>query len=68
MVGSITTDITRSPNRDTEGPLANLIADAQLAATSAAQDGGAQIAFMNPGGVRADLDYEPDLRREVSAR
>jgi 5'-nucleotidase len=57
VVGSITTDITRSPNRDTEGPLANLIADAQLAATAAPGDGGAQIAFMNPGGVRADLTY-----------
>jgi len=58
VVGTITTDITRSPNRDTEGPLANLIADAQLAATAAPGTGGAQIAFMNPGGVRVDLDYE----------
>jgi len=58
VVGSITADLTRSPNRDTEGALANVIADAQLAATSAPADGGAQIAFMNPGGVRADLDYE----------
>jgi 2',3'-cyclic-nucleotide 2'-phosphodiesterase (5'-nucleotidase family) len=55
VVGSITADITRSPGRNTEGPLANLIADAQLAATAAPGDGGAQIAFMNPGGVRADL-------------
>ena len=51
------------PNRDTEGPLANLIADAQLAATSDPANGGAQIALMNPGGVRADLDFEPDLGR-----
>jgi 5'-nucleotidase len=35
--------------------LGNLIADAQLAATSPAGKGAAQIAFMNPGGVRADL-------------
>jgi 5'-nucleotidase len=35
-----------------------VIADAQLAATADPADGGAQIAFMNPGGVRADLDYE----------
>jgi len=34
------------------GPLANLIADAQLAAT---KDAGAQISFMNPFGVRASL-------------
>jgi 5'-nucleotidase len=35
--------------------MGNLIADAQLAATAPAGKGGAQIAFMNPGGVRADL-------------
>ncbi|MEF2162574.1 5'-nucleotidase C-terminal domain-containing protein, partial [Pseudomonas aeruginosa] len=58
VVGSVSTDIARSPNRDTEGPLANVIADAQLAATRDAGNGGAQIAFMNPGGVRADLDFE----------
>jgi 2',3'-cyclic-nucleotide 2'-phosphodiesterase (5'-nucleotidase family) len=57
VVGSITTDIIRSPSRGTEGPLANLIADAQLAATVAPSEGGAQIAFMNPGGVRADLTF-----------
>ena len=55
VVGRITTDIVRSANRGTEGPLANLIADAQLAATAMPGEGGAQIAFMNPGGVRADL-------------
>jgi 5'-nucleotidase len=32
-----------------------LIADAQLAATRAPDRGGAQIALMNPGGVRTDL-------------
>lgn len=34
------------------GPLGNLIADAQLGAT---RDAGAQIAFMNPFGIRAPL-------------
>ena len=57
VVGTMTADIVRSPNRNTEGPLANLIADAQLAATTAPGNGGAQIAFMNPGGVRANLTY-----------
>jgi len=37
---------------DYGGPLGNLIADAQLAATTGA---GAQIAFMNPFGIRASL-------------
>ena len=55
VVGSIAADLIRSPNRDTESTLANRIADAQLAATTDPDDGGAQIAFMNPGGVRADL-------------
>ncbi len=55
VLGSTTEAVTKSPNRDTESALANLIADAQLAATSAPDLGGAQIALMNPGGVRADL-------------
>jgi 2',3'-cyclic-nucleotide 2'-phosphodiesterase (5'-nucleotidase family) len=55
VVGSITADIVRSETRDAESDLANLVADAQLAATSAPERGGAQIALMNPGGVRADL-------------
>lgn len=37
---------------DFGGPLGNLLADAQLAATTGA---GAQIAFMNPFGIRAPL-------------
>jgi 5'-nucleotidase len=38
-----------------ESALGNLIADAQLHATRAPERGGAQIAFTNPGGVRASL-------------
>lgn len=37
-----------------ESPLGNVVADAQLAATD--DEAGAVAAFMNPGGVRADLD------------
>ncbi|GAB3074218.1 bifunctional metallophosphatase/5'-nucleotidase [Micromonospora schwarzwaldensis] len=40
-----------------ESPLGNVIADAQLAATDTEQN--AVAAFMNPGGVRADLDAGP---------
>ena len=57
VIGSITTDVTRSLSRSTESSLANLIADAQLDATDGAGDGAAVMAFMNPGGVRADLTY-----------
>ncbi|MFF0485827.1 bifunctional metallophosphatase/5'-nucleotidase [Streptomyces sp. NPDC004435] len=38
-----------------ERPMGNLIADAQLAGLSPADKGGAQLALMNPGGVRAPL-------------
>ncbi len=59
VVGATDGPALRSPNRDTESSLANLVADAQLAATSAPDLGGAQIALMNPGGVRADLTCAP---------
>ena len=38
-----------------ESALGNLIADAQLHATRSPEQGGAQLSFMNPGGLRADL-------------
>lgn len=44
--------ISRSSNAAGESALGDLIADSQLAAT---RDNGAVIAFMNPGGIRADL-------------
>jgi 5'-nucleotidase len=53
-VGTITADITRSTTRDGESSLADLIADAQLDRTVG---NGAQIALMNPGGVRDNLTY-----------
>ncbi len=53
-VGTITADVVRAAVPSGESALGNLIADSQLAATSAA---GAQIALMNPGGVRADLTF-----------
>ena len=66
VVGSITADITRSTTRDTESSLNNLIADAQLAATAGAGDGAAVMAFMNPGGVRADLTFAPSPAGEAA--
>ena len=56
IVGSISADITRTvtPTSNQESALGDVIADAQLAYTAPA---GAQIAFMNPGGIRADLIY-----------
>jgi 5'-nucleotidase len=52
-VGSTTAPITRTATPSQETPLGDLIADAQLAWT---QSAGAQIALMNPGGIRTDLD------------
>lgn len=51
-------DVNGKPTYQTgESPLGNVIADAQLAATDTEQN--AVAAFMNPGGVRADLDAGP---------
>ena len=55
VVGSLAGPATREQGRSGESLMGNLIADAQLAATQAADDGGAQIAFMNPGGIRAEI-------------
>ena len=57
VIGEITGDITRSVSRDGESSLGDLIADAQLSATTGAANGDALMAFMNPGGVRTDLTY-----------
>ena len=53
-VGTITGAFVRGGPVDS--PAGRLIADSQLDATRAAQNGGAQIALMNPGGIRSDLD------------
>jgi 5'-nucleotidase len=58
--GSITATLSRAPNEAGESALGDIIADAQLAATKAAADGGATIAFTNPGGVRADITKKDD--------
>ncbi len=57
VIGTITTDITRTNNAAGESALGDVIADAQLAATAPAGFGDAVVAFMNPGGIRADLAY-----------
>jgi 5'-nucleotidase len=55
VIGRASADITRTPDDSGENAAGNLIADAQLAATSAAGTGAAVAAFMNPGGVRSDI-------------
>jgi 5'-nucleotidase len=56
--GRLTETLSRTPKNTGESPLGDIIADAQLAATSAAANGGAVIAFTNPGGVRADITHK----------
>lgn len=53
VVGRVAGPIARAPNAAGEQPLGDLIADAQLATMRTV--GGAQLSFMNQGGVRADL-------------
>ncbi|MFD9823672.1 bifunctional metallophosphatase/5'-nucleotidase [Streptomyces violascens] len=56
--GYISADINGRGSEDLEKPLGDLIADAQLAGLSSPDKGGAQIALMNPGGIRSDLVYK----------
>ncbi len=56
VVGSTSAAITRTGNAAGESALGDVIGDAQLAATAAANVGGAVAALMNAGGIRADLD------------
>lgn len=63
-VGEASVPLTRAviaPN-DSESQLGRLIADAQLAHPSVS---GAQLALMNPGGIRADLDAGPITHAEA---
>jgi 5'-nucleotidase len=61
VVGSNDEDILgdSNGNRGIETPMGDLVADSILWGTKAPANGGAQIAFMNIGGVRASLRYAP---------
>lgn len=58
--GAVTSTLSRIPNLSGESVLGDVIADAQLAATSSNKDGGAVIAMPNPGGIRADITKKKD--------
>ena len=57
VIGRIAADITRTNDDSGENAAGNLIADAQLAATSSPTTGAAVAAFMNPGGVRSEFTF-----------
>jgi 5'-nucleotidase len=60
IVGTIGADLTREENEAGESILGNVIADGTLEyARSASDAGGADVAFMNHGGIRADLFHAP---------
>ena len=57
VVGTITATLSRTFSAAGESALGDVIADAQLAATASPTTGNAVIAFMNPGGIRADIPF-----------
>jgi 5'-nucleotidase len=61
VVGSSAAALNRTASAAGESSLGDLIADAQRAAT------GTQLAFMNPGGIRQDLDAGPITWGELFA-
>jgi 5'-nucleotidase len=56
VIGNLTAPLTRDADASGENAAGNAIADAQLFAS---RSEGAVAAFMNPGGVRADIDAGP---------
>lgn len=64
VIGSISAAITTSANAAGESALGDVIADAQLLATSNIGFGEAVAAFMNPGGIRANLTYPSSANSE----
>jgi 5'-nucleotidase len=57
VIGKVSQDILNAANALGEIPSGDVIADAQLVATQPANLGGAQIAFMNPGGIRGGATF-----------
>jgi 5'-nucleotidase len=55
VIGRLTAPAKREASPSGETVLGDLVADSQLAATSAQSTGGARIAFMNVSGVRAEI-------------
>jgi 5'-nucleotidase len=63
VVGKITTDIPQAANGAGESALGDVIADGMLKYTQPAQ---AQLAFMNPGGIRTSLVYNKATGGDVT--
>jgi len=59
VVTTLGVELGRGQDAGGQSPLGMVIADAQLAAEEDPSAGGAEVALMNPGGVRADLAKGP---------
>ncbi|QPP08275.1 bifunctional metallophosphatase/5'-nucleotidase [Streptomyces bathyalis] len=57
-IGYISADINGRGAEAPESPLGDVIGDAQLEFMKPEDKGGAQLALMNPGGIRSDLVYK----------
>ncbi|TDB54098.1 bifunctional metallophosphatase/5'-nucleotidase [Photorhabdus luminescens] len=55
VIGKLDRDLNRQTNRAGESSLGKVIADAHLYTALSKENGGAQIAFINSGGIRADM-------------
>lgn len=58
--GTITASLLRDPVRSGESVLGDIVADAQLAATSSKDTGEAVLAITNPGGIRNSIMQSGD--------
>ncbi|WP_062233551.1 bifunctional metallophosphatase/5'-nucleotidase [Fictibacillus sp. FJAT-27399] len=58
-IGKASSPISKQQNANGESPLGNMIADAMRAQTHT------EFAFMNPGGIRADIDAGEILWKEI---
>ncbi len=57
--------LTRAPGANGDSSLGRVIADAQREATRSLDTGGAQVAFVNSSGIRADLSYDNTYASEA---
>ncbi|MBD2809504.1 bifunctional metallophosphatase/5'-nucleotidase [Xenorhabdus sp. Vera] len=56
VIGKLESNLTKESTNSGESALGKVIADAHLYATTTKEHGGAEIAFVNNGGIRAPMD------------
>lgn len=68
VLGTIEGSISRERDASGESRLGRLIADIQMSYSARPEHGLSQIAFMNPGGIRANLDLDENDGKVIYAR